>query len=85
MWVIFRDTERGAKVSVAHCSDLSKPDWRTRDLTDFSVRWWEPSFDHARWQHDGILDIYVQPVGQGDGETLEKLEPQPAQVLEWTP
>ena len=85
IWVIFRDEERGSRVSMAGCDDLSNPTWTTRDLTDFSVRYWEPSYDHIRWQRDGVLDLYVQMAGQGDGETLEEIEPQTAHVLEWTP
>jgi hypothetical protein len=85
IWIIFRDTERGSKVSMAACPDLSNPIWTTRDLTDFSVRYWEPSYDHIRWQRDGVLDLYVQMAGQGDGEKLEPIPPQQANVLEWTP
>ena len=85
VWVIFRDVERGSKVSVAGCPDLTNPIWTTRDLTDFSVRSWEPSYDHIRWQRDGVLDLYVQMAGQGDGEKLEEISPQPANVLEWMP
>jgi hypothetical protein len=83
--LVFRDAERDNRVSVAHCPDLSKPEWTVKDLTDFTVRYWEPSYDHVRWQRDGILDLYVQLAGQGDGETLEKIDPQPAYVLEWKP
>jgi hypothetical protein len=85
VWILFRDSERGSRVSMAGCPDLSNPKWSTRDLTDFSVRYWEPSYDHIRWQRDGVLDLYVQMAGQGDGETLENIPPQEAQVLEWKP
>lgn len=85
VWLIFRDEERDNLVSVAHCPDLTTPQWTIEDLTDFSVRYWEPTFDHVRWQRDGVLDLYVQRVGQGDGEGLEVIAPQPAHVLEWTP
>ena len=85
VWVLFRDTERGSRVSISACDDLLKPKWTTTDLTDFSVRYWEPSYDHIRWQRDGVLDLYVQMAGQGDGETLENIAPQPAHVLEFTP
>ena len=83
--LIFRDAERGSRVSIAQCADLAKPRWQVRDLTDFSVRFWEPSYDHARWQRDGVLDLYVQVSGQGDGERLEAVEPQTAYVLELKP
>jgi hypothetical protein len=85
VWVLFRDAERGSRVSMAACDDITRPQWKTQDLTDFSVRFWEPSYDHVRWQRDGVLDLYVQMVGQGDGEKLEEIEPQMAQVLEWQP
>jgi hypothetical protein len=83
--MIFRDAERDSRVSVAHCDDLKDPKWTTKDLTDFTVRYWEPSYDHIRWQRDGVLDLYVQMNGQGDGEKLENIPPQKAQVLEWRP
>jgi hypothetical protein len=85
VWMIFRDIERDSRVSVAHCADLTKPNWNFSDLTDFSVRYWEPTFDHVRWQRDGVLDLYVQLTGQGDAESLEAIDPQPAYVLEWKP
>lgn len=83
--VIFRDAERGSRVSLAQCDDLADPQWQVRDLTDFTVQFWEPSYDHARWQRDGVLDLYVQNSGQGDAETLQAVEPQTAYVLELKP
>jgi hypothetical protein len=84
--LIFRDTaERGGRVTLAHCEDLAHPQWPMQNLTDFSVGYWEPSYDHVRWQRDGVLDLYVQMNGQGDGETLQDIPAQPAHVLEWKP
>jgi hypothetical protein len=83
--IIFRDVERGSRVSIAHCANLAETNWLVEDLTDFSVRSWEPSYDHVRWQRDGVLDLYVQVAGQGDAETLEAVPPQTAYVLEWKP
>jgi hypothetical protein len=85
VWVVYRDIERGSRVSLASCDDLKNPDWKVRDLTDFPVRFWEPSYDHIRWQRDGVLDLFVQMAGQGDGEKLEEIRPQPARVLEFVP
>jgi hypothetical protein len=70
---------------MSRCEDLSEGKWTTTDLTNFPVRYWEPSYDHIRWQRDGVLDLYVQFAGQGDGEKLEEIPPQKAQVLEWKP
>ena len=83
--VIYRDLERGSKVTVSQCADLRSGKWTTRDLTEFGVRFWEPSYDHIRWERDGILNLFVQSTGQGDGEQLEAIEPQPVFVLEWLP
>jgi hypothetical protein len=83
--MIFRDVERQSRVSMAYCADLREPRWQVRDLTDFSVQFWEPSYDHARWQRDGVVDLFVQRSGQGDAETLQAVEPQTAYVLEFTP
>lgn len=52
------------------------------DLTDFSVDAWEPTFDTSLWNKYHRLNIFVQKVGQGDGERLSDLEPQPVSVLE---
>jgi hypothetical protein len=83
--MIFRDVERQSRVSMAYCEDLAKPQWQVRDLTNFSVQFWEPSYDHVRWQRDGVVDLFVQRSGQGDAETLQAVEPQTAYVLEFKP
>lgn len=86
--VIFRDSaERGGRVSLAECADLRVPTpaWSIRDLLDENVDQWEPSFDRVRWARDGVLSLFVQRVGQGDGETLEKVEPTPARIVDWKP
>lgn len=83
--VIFRDIERGDKVSAAICNDLPEGKWRIKDLNDRSVGQWEPSYDTELWKHQGILNIFVQKVRQGDGEKMEDIPPQPVEVLEWNP
>lgn len=81
-YYIFRDEERGSKVSMAYTDDLTKGDWMVSDLTDFSVEAWEPSHDTELWKNKKKLQIYVQRAGQGDGEKTIKLEPQPIYILE---
>lgn len=83
--VLFRDTERGSRVSVAISNDVSSGAWRVRDLTDFPVDRWEPTYDTERWRTHCELHLFVQRVGQGDAETVESIEPQQVSVLEWCP
>ena len=84
-YMLFRDIERADRISVAICEDLSRPDWQIRNLTDFSVGMWEPSYDTELWTRSKLLHIYVQKVGQGDGETTEELLPTEVSILEWDP
>ncbi len=84
-FMIFRADERGRKVSLAVNNDLRNDDWHFFDLTDFSVRAWEPSFDTELWQRDKKLHIYVQKVGQLDHERPDDVPPQMVYVLEWEP
>ena len=69
-YFIFRDSERGSKVSVAHTPHLGQEDWIISDLTDFSVDAWEPSHDLNLWNTQRKLHIFVQPSHQGDGEKV---------------
>lgn len=65
--LIFRDAERGSKVSMAVCRDLASNQWSISDLTDFSVGLWEPSYDTELWRNRGRLSIFVQETEQIDG------------------
>ncbi len=84
-YMLFRDIERGDRVSVAMCKNLKKQKWRFKDLTDFAVGMWEPSYDTELWKTMKELHIYVQKVGQGDGEKIEEMAPQQVFVIEWKP
>ncbi len=81
VYYVFRDAERGSRVSLAYRSNASGP-WTIADLTDFSVDAWEPSIDPVRWAERRELDIYVQSASQGDGEKTTDAEPQPVYILE---
>lgn len=83
LFVFFRDEERGSRVSVAETN--KRGGWTTRDLMDESVGMWEPSLDHELWRTKGEVHLFVQRVGQGDGEKLEELGPQMISILEWKP
>jgi hypothetical protein len=84
IFVIFRDEERGGRVSVAETDDPARG-FTVQDLTRESLGSWEPSFDTELWARAKRLHLFVQNVGQGDGERLENLPPQPVSVLEWRP
>ena len=79
---IYRDEERGSKVSLATSKDLSTKQWSHTDITDFSVESWEPTFDTTLWNESRVLNIFVQNTGQGDGEELEAIPAQMIYVLE---
>lgn len=82
-YVLFRDVERGSRVSM-YTADIQSDSVGVCDLTSFAVDAWEPTFDTCLWTDRHQLDIFVQRVGQGDGERLSDLKPQPVYVLETT-
>jgi hypothetical protein len=83
--MLFRDAERGDRVSAAISTDAHHAAWEIVDLADMDVGLWEPTYDPTLWAERGLLHLLVQRVGQGDGEGLEDLEPQIVSVLEWAP
>jgi hypothetical protein len=85
VFVIFRDSERGDRVSVAVTEDITKGVWAIRDLTKEPAGMWEPTLDPAVWATKKQIHLFVQNVGQGDGEGLEDLPAQMISVLEWKP
>lgn len=71
-YYLFRDAERGSKVSLAYTPNLGNKEWIVYDVTDFQVDAWEPSYDVNLWNSHRKLHIFVQCTHQGDGEkTLE--------------
>jgi hypothetical protein len=81
--MIFRDSERGDRISVAVSNDISKGKWEVSDLTEASVGMWEPSYDPVRWNRERELDLFVERVGQGQAEGTEDVAPQMVGILEW--
>ena len=85
VFVIYRDAERGNKVTIASATDLKSDKWSVTDLTQTDLGMWEPTFDSSLWTSSGELHLFVQKVGQGDGERLESVPPQMVSILEWRP
>lgn len=83
--LIFRDEERGNKVSAAINKDLGKGKWNIVDLTQTAVGSWEPTYDTELWRYKNILHLFVQNVEQADAEGQSKLPAQMVEVLEWNP
>jgi hypothetical protein len=83
--MVYRDVERGEKVSVATCNDIVQDKWQVKDLTNTAVGLWEPSYDKELWKKSKVLHLFVERVEQGDAETTKAIAPQPVQVLEWKP
>ena len=82
VYYVFRDEERGSKVSLAYTDNVAKGQWTVTDLTDFAVDAWEPSHDAELWKQKKQLHLFVQHTFQGDGERTVNAEPQPVFVLE---
>jgi hypothetical protein len=83
--MVFRDEERGSKVSVATINKIKNHTWQIIDLSESSVGSWEPSFDTVLWKQKKQLHLFVQNVEQLDAEGKASIPPQMVQVLEWTP
>ncbi|MEO6276216.1 BNR repeat-containing protein [Roseateles sp.] len=86
--LVFRDEERGSKVSVARISDISDVAarrWAVQDLTTDAVGAWEPSFDTELWRTRGELNLFLQDVSQVDGEGAADRAASKVRVLQWRP
>ncbi len=75
-YYIFRDEERGSKVSMYYTKNMKEGKWEVKDLTEFAVNAWEPSHDSELWKSDKKLHLFVQDTRQGDGERQMQTEPQ---------
>jgi len=83
--LLFRDVERGNKVSMAVSSDNTLDKWLCRDLSAGSVGEWEPLYDTELWLAKKQLSIFVQDVEQVDGEGKSQKGSTAVQVLNWKP
>jgi hypothetical protein len=81
--LVFRDQERGSKVSMVRIDDFGAGRWSVHDLGDASVGAWEPSFDTELWRRDGVLNLFMQDVRQVDAEGSAAVAPSMVRVLQW--
>ena len=81
--VVYRDEELGGGISVATSRDPSHSAWKVDKISTAKVGQWEPTYDPVAWQSLHRLFLFVQRVGQGDGESLENVPTQPVSILEW--
>lgn len=83
--VIFRDAERGNKVSAAICKDMKNVKWKIIDLLDENTGSWEPTYDTELWKERNVLNLFIQKTDQVDAEGKANIPPQMVKVLEWRP
>jgi hypothetical protein len=80
--VIYRDEEYGDKACMKTIELEHTSDWETTILTETRLDRWEPSFDTELWKEKGILNLFVQEVGQGSGEKAVEMPPTMIRILE---
>ena len=80
--LIYRDLERGDKVSVAINKNINKENWSYTDITTAAYGQWELSYDTALWNKKRKLHLFLRQTAQGDGEKTEVLVPQMVKILE---
>ncbi|MCJ8209127.1 BNR repeat-containing protein [Mucilaginibacter sp. RS28] len=83
--LVFRDLERGSKVSIAVNRDLEQGSWKVTDLSAETVGSWEPTYDTELWKAQHKLDLFVEKTVQMDAEGKADIAPQQVQVIEWKP
>lgn len=86
-YVIYRDDERGGRVTLAATADAdaSQPAWTFTALTADAVGAWEPSADPVQWPRFRQIHLLVQAVEQRDGNDRHpaSLPPGPIGSLIW--
>ena len=83
--MIFRDNERGNRVSAVTIDKINHRKWKLSDLTETSVGSWEPTYDTELWKNRKVLNLFIQKVEQVDDEGVANIVPHVVQVLEWKP
>lgn len=82
-YLITRDNTLGGGLRL-YVSRPPYTDWQAQDALTEPLGEWEPTYDLARWQRDGVLALFVLPVHQGNNEKTTGFPPQMARVIELT-
>lgn len=82
VYLLFRDADRGNKISMAYKVLSENKPWSVIDLTSKSVGDWEPNFDKELYKKTGKLHLFQQDVLQIDGEGLGSQPPTSVSILE---
>lgn len=83
--LIFRDEERGNKVSALSLKSVADAKWNIFDLGTQDIGSWEPTYDTELWKSSFKLSLFLQRTVQKDGEGLTQTPPQWINVLELKP
>ncbi|PRY97787.1 putative BNR repeat neuraminidase [Marinilabilia salmonicolor] len=81
--VIYRDQEQMNRICFASANLGNESlEWDLKTIADVEVGQWEPSYDTGMWKREEALHLFVQNVGQGEGnENLEEMKPQMVKIL----
>jgi hypothetical protein len=79
--ILFRDEERGNKVSLAYSFLNDELPWKVVDLSEQGVGQWEPNYDIALWENKKELHIFLQNVTQIDGEGVAEKKASEINIL----
>jgi hypothetical protein len=84
VYFITRDSDAGGGIRLyrSHGKDYTR--WDPLNVTPprENLGEWEPSYDTARLQKEGVLSLFVLPVSQGNHETVTGRSPSRAFLLE---
>lgn len=81
--VIYRDEEYDNKACMKTLKLDQKVKWETTIISSEGLDRWEPTFDTELWKGKGILNLFIQKVGQGSGdEKAVEMQPTMISVME---
>jgi hypothetical protein len=83
--LVFRDAARGIRASVVRIAEVDAGRYTVADLDGADLGAWEPTVDTELWRREGVLNLFVQPVRQVDGEGVAQVPPTTVRVLAWKP